>query len=256
MTDGLRALRLLTALWLRELRTLALWSIIGTMLLPILVVAGLQLADLLIGPERQALAIGGSGIIAVLGMVCLVMPPFVARMKAPPQLIFFSAFPVARWPFLGSFLVVFGLLAVPGMVGTALLASLIIHVPLHISLLSLLMVPLMLLAFTAIGLLLGMAASQERTAHLLGLIVYIVLVAAPLFLLISHHVSPIVQWAGALLPTGVAEDAAAGIVRSNLTDIPLDGLILLAYTLLATFLADRQFEWHPGKRHLTFAPRV
>lgn len=256
MTENLKAFRFLLVLWLLELRAVALATIIGSLALPVLLAGGLRLAHLLATPERNALIVGGSGVVAALSVALLTLPGFVARLRQRGQLGYVAALPVARGPFIFALLIAFGLLALPGVVLAPFLTSLIVPMRLFVSPLTIVLVPLMLLAFNGLGIMWGLMARTEHTAVFGGLVLYIVLLTAPVFLLISHDVPRALTWVAVLLPTGVAGDAAAGLVRDSLGSLPLDLILLGIYALLTFVAADRALPWPAGDRRITFAPRV
>ncbi|GAA3126920.1 ABC transporter permease [Streptosporangium carneum] len=168
-----------------------------------------------------------------------------AFMKAVGTLDFFATLPIYRHIVIVATVLAFFVLSIPSLLVTVIFGSFFLDVPLHVSPLAVVVVPLCVMPMAGIGALIGVLARTQAEAGSTSLLVSIALLFAgpvilppdtlPDWLLAVSRVSPSSYAASAIRQVGF------GPVTGQLW---VDVGVLATLTLVVLWTVGRKIQWH------------
>ncbi|GII62125.1 hypothetical protein Skr01_22100 [Sphaerisporangium krabiense] len=211
---------------------------------PMMSTVGLGLLARQGAPENLAYVLTGSIVLSLMFQNQNNVAGNFAFMKAMGTLDFFATLPLRRALVVVATVLAFFLLSIPSLLVTVIFGALFLGVPLHVSPLALVVVPLCVMPMAGIGALIGILARTPEEAGSASLLVTIVLLfmgpvilppaTLPAWLLTLSHAGP----------TGYAASAIRQVTFGPVSGrLLVDVAVLTALTLLSLWLVTRRVSW-------------
>lgn len=168
-----------------------------------------------------------------------------AFMRAVGRLEFFATLPIHRTALILATLASFFLLALPSTVITILVGTLVLEVPLAISPLALIVIPLISVSLSGLGALIGLIGRTPEEVGSLNLVATFILSALGPVIFPPEALPPLMNTIGLLSPATYAASALRQVVLGWPDRLPLalDVTVLIAVTLGFLWLVGRKLDW-------------
>ncbi len=168
-----------------------------------------------------------------------------AFMRALGTLDYFATLPIARIAFILATLIAFVVLALPSTLVTLLLATLMLHVPLTIHPLVILVLPLICLALSGLGALIGLLGQNPDEVNNLSTLVSFVLFGFGPVIVPLERLPAFVQTLSLLSPATYAASGLRQVLLGQPDRIPLtlDVIVLSAFTVGFLWFVAHRLDW-------------
>ena len=261
MLEPRRAFTALVGLHLRELRGQFVALVIFTLALPLAFAAALNalttltpsfmpgsqaaVVDPVAASERASLILVPTLVMALLGVAWVVLPQQLARMRATQQFGFFAGFAVGRVTYLLALLATYAIAALPGLLVVPAVVAIALRVPLSLSPVLIIVVPLVFVALAATGGALGLARLGEGALTALSTALYAVALGG--LWLLAAGLGGTFHTLVLLIPAALAADLlTATLPHLGTSAVTLDVLGLILYAAGGGYLVYRLLPWRVG----------
>ncbi len=165
-------------------------------------------------------------------------------MRFSGMLDYFAALPLRRTVLILAILSAFLLLSLPSLLANIVLGALILRVPLHVSPLLVLVVPLCALPLAGIGALIGTQMRTPQSGNTVHLLVTMALLCLGPVMIPPSHLPPFMTVLGYFSPATYAASAFRQTLLGPITgQLWVDLLVLLGLTVGIFWLVDRKLDW-------------
>lgn len=166
-------------------------------------------------------------------------------MRENGTLDYFATLPIYRMLLIGATVIAFLLLALPSLAVTLVMGTLILGVPLQISPLIVVVVPLISLSLSGLGAVIGLSGRTPEEANTLTNLTSLLLFGFGPVVIPAERLPDFVVHLSLLSPATYAASALRQVVLGQPDRIPLlvDILALLAITALLLWVAHRRMSW-------------
>jgi len=168
-----------------------------------------------------------------------------AFMRAMGALDYFATLPVSRIAFVLAALIAFLVLALPSTLATLLLGTLILHAPLNIHPLVILVLPLICIALSGLGALIGLVGHNPDEVNNLSTLVSFVLFGFGPVIVPLERLPVFIQTLSLLSPATYAASGLRQVLLGLPDRIPLslDVVVLFTFTVGFFCLVARRLDW-------------
>lgn len=243
----------LIALFLMELANWR-WSwrilVFGGAFAPLAVMAGLGVFASDAGPEAVSYVLTGNVVLTLLlGNMDTLQSRFV-YMRLSGALDYYRTLPIRRVGLIVAMVAAFLLLSLPGVVVTILAGTWLLHIPLDVSPLLLLVIPLAALPMAAIGALIGLVSPTPEFGNGLRFLAAVTLIALGPVLFPPQRLPEAFLWIGRLSPATYASSALRQTLLGPITRaLLIDLSVLLGMSLGAFWLIANRLDWRGIPRY-------
>ena len=217
--------------------------IVGT-LAPLLSVVALGVFARESGPRTLAYILTGNAVISLMFGNMDKLQSHFCFIRFQGTLDYFATLPVQRYALILAVILAFLLLSLPSLVATVALGALYLRVPLQISPLILLVVPLCAMPLAGIGALIGTAARTPQEAGSLSLLLTLVLAGLGPVVVPPERLPAVMVGLGKLSPATYAASAMRQALLGPVTgQLLADLALLLAIATIVLWLVGHKMDW-------------
>lgn len=169
----------------------------------------------------------------------------VAFMKFNGTLDYFATLPVYRSALVLATVIAFFILSLPAVLVTMLVGTILLHVPLQISPLAVVVIPLICISLSGLGALIGIFARTPEEAGSLNLITTLFLFSFGPVLVPLDRLPEIMGTLSLFSPSTYAASALRQVVLNIPDRLPLalDVLVLTGVTILLLWIVNSRIDW-------------
>ncbi len=235
-------------LWLEqmlEVRTTWYWLLVFSLIMPLSMVFGFaRIGSGLTDRTSLLYIISGAAVFSVATEGIVTMAQRTGEMKKQGMLIYYASLPINRIAFVTALILSRLVVALPGMLLPIVAGPLIYGISLEFSPWILFLLPMAALSLSAIGIALGsLIDSVELIAVIANVLIFLLLMAAPVFIPIEALPLPL-QILGYLLPPTYVADALRHALDGTIgTAFYFDVAMLIALTVVSLYIVARFLRW-------------
>lgn len=168
-----------------------------------------------------------------------------AYMRANGMLDYFATLPIYRSALIIATVIAFFVLSIPSTLITLLIGTLLLHLPLTISPLILIVIPLITLTLAGLGALIGLTGSTPESVSAVSNLTTFALISLGPIIVPADRLPEIIRVVSYLSPATYAASALRQVVLASIEPIPLavDMLILTVVMLALLWLVGQKIDW-------------
>jgi ABC-2 type transport system permease protein len=196
-------------------------------------------------PNALAYVVTGNMVLSMLfGTLGQVSGNF-AYMRANGMLDYFATLPIYRAALIIATVVAFFVLSIPATVVTLLIGTMLLKLPVNISPLIVIVIPLITLTLAGLGALIGLVGNTPETVSAVSNLTTFALISLGPIILPAEQLPEIIRVISYLSPATYAASALRQVVLASVEPIPLvvDMLILISIMLLLLWLVGKRIDW-------------
>lgn len=196
------------------------------------------------GQEALAYVLSGNVVVSLMFGNMRSIQSHVVFMRFGGALDYFATLPVRRYLLILAMMLAFLLLSLPSLAVTILVGALALHIPLHLSPLLFLVVPVCAVPLSGIGALIGVRARTPQEAGSIDLVLTLVLSGLGPVLIPPDRLHPLLVALGRFSPATYAASALRQVLLGPLTGQVILDLVVLALLAAAIFwLVASRLDW-------------
>lgn len=220
------------------------YMLIGGMLTPLFAIAALGVFARDGGSEALAYVMTGNMVVSLLFGTMGNVQSHIEWLRFQGGLDYFATLPIRRYVLVVAIAITFLLFALPSLLVTMCLGSLLLRVPLSLRSLVLIVVPLCALALAGAGAMLGLVGrAPGQSGRLTSLLTLVMITLGPV-VIPPDRLPRIAVALGYLSPATYAASALRQVVVGPLTGrIALDLAVLTGMAVLFLWLAGHKMSW-------------
>jgi ABC-2 type transport system permease protein len=235
---------LLTRVQLLELRTWGPITVIFTTLFPMAMILGFGVIGGGVSASGHIYIVSGAAVISLVTIGVMATAQDLGEMQRDGAFQYYASLPISKSALLGAIVTVRVLTAIPGLVLTLVVGSLLYDTPASINVATIALLPLAVLALAGIGAAIGILIRDFRVVAALSQLSFIVVMFASPVLIPEGALPPLLRWFSYLLPPTYAAD---GLRRSleHAFDVRLliDMSVLTVCALVTLIGVSRGLRW-------------
>jgi ABC-2 type transport system permease protein len=218
--------------------------LISSTITPLLSMAALGTFARDSGPQPLTYILVGNVVLSLMFGTLTNLQGHFVYLRIMGTLDYFASLPVRRYAFILAMVLAFLVLSLPALVVTIVVGSLFLGVPLRLSPLILLVVPVCAVSMAGIGTLIGAHAKSPDDSGSTGLLVTAVLLGLGPVLVPPDRLPAIMLLLGRLNPVTYAASALRQTIIGPLNEqIVLDLAVLGTFALVSLFLVGVKMDW-------------
>ncbi|GCE45571.1 ABC-2 type transport system permease protein [Thermosporothrix hazakensis] len=196
------------------------------------------------GPYSLSYVLVGNIVFSLLFNTMDNISSHVLFMRRLGMLDYFGTLPIWRPILIFAILLAFLLLALPSLVVMIVLGSLILNLPLHISPLVVLVVPLCAVPLAGIGAIIGSRIRSPQEASAISIVLIFLLSALGPVVIPPERLPSLFNLLGRLSPATYASSALRQVLLGPITgQLAIDIGVLIGFSLILTLIASRLIAW-------------
>lgn len=217
--------------------------VIGT-LSPVLSMVALGVFARDSGKESLSYVLVGNVVLAIMFNIMSNVESHVSFMRIHGMLDYFATLPVRKMALIPSLVTAFLLISLPALAATLIAGSLLLGVPLHISPLVLLVVPICAMPLAGIGALIGARARTPMEANSINFLVMFLLLSIGPVIVPPQKLPAIMLILGRFSPATYASSALRQVLLGPITgQFTIDIAVLLGVTIVVYWCVSKAIDW-------------
>ena len=217
--------------------------VIGT-LSPVLSMVALGVFARDSGKVSISYVLVGNVVLAIMFNIMSNIESHVSFMRFHGMLDYFATLPVRRIALIPSLVTAFLLISLPALAATLIIGSLLLGVPLHISPLVLLVVPICAMPLAGIGALIGAKARTPMEANSINFLVMFLLLSIGPVIVPPQKLPAVLLILGRVSPATYASSALRQVLLGPITgQLTIDIAVLLGVTVMVYWWVSKAIDW-------------